>query len=109
MPAALCLIACAMVYEGKYDWDEGWRVGQVVKIGTGIALRSISPGDCRKGATPVEVARTRYADVRYQSEGRWSRHRIVPLAEDQVLDEGQIVYFNASDCRKGLVRASPDS
>lgn len=108
MLALASLGACAMRYEGKYDWDEGWRVGRVLQSGAGSALPPLPAGDCRKDATPAEVATTRYANVRYQSEARLVRHRIVPIPKDQPVAEGQLVYFNVADCRKGLVKATVD-
>ena len=100
------LVGCAQIYEGKYDWDQGWRLGTVIEVGLGAALPPIASGDCRNEATPAEVARTRYADVRYQNEGRWTRHRIVPIDDGDMFSKGQAVYFKANDCTEHLVRAS---
>ena len=55
---------CAMVYEGKYDWDQGWD----------------------------------YAEVAYQTEGRWLRHRVVPIPQGATIKEGQTVYINVRSC-----------
>ena len=98
------LAGCAAVYDGKYDWDQGWRVGRVMNVGPGAALGATSIDDCRQGALPADVARTIYADVAYQSEGRWSRHRIVPIPESMPVQVGQAVYLNVHSC-SGLAAA----
>lgn len=53
------------------------------------------------------MAHTGYADVRYPSEGRWIRHWIVPIAEGEVLEEGQVVYFNQAIAGKGWLKPRP--
>ena len=99
------LAGCAMVYEGKYDWDQGWRIGRVINSGAGMTVPQTTADDCRKEAPPADVARTVYAEVVYQSEGRWSRHRVVPIPEGVALKEGQTVYLNVNSCGN-LVKAS---
>ena len=96
---------CAMVYEGKYDWDQGWRIGRVISAGAGMTVPATMADDCRKEAPPADVARTRYAEVAYQSEGRRLRHRVVPIADGVALKEGQTVYVNVYSCGN-LVKAS---
>jgi len=92
------LAGCALVYEGKYDWDQGWRIGRVINVGRGAALGATSSHDCRQDVSSGEVARTLYADVAYQSEGRWSRHRIVAVPEGMPVQVGQAVYLNVNSC-----------
>jgi hypothetical protein len=99
------LAGCAMVYEGKYDWDEGWRLGRVINVGRGAALGATSSHDCRQNVSSADVARTMYADIAYQSEGRWSRHRIVAVPEDMPVQVGQAVYLNVNSC-SGVVAAA---
>ena len=107
--AALCalgfLAGCALVYEGKYDWDQGWRIGRVINAGAGMTVPQTTADDCRKDAAPADVARTVYAEVAYQSEGRWLRHRVVPIPEGVTLKDGQTVYLNIYSCGS-LVKAS---
>jgi hypothetical protein len=107
--AALCalgwLAGCAMVYEGKYDWDQGWRVGRVIRLVNSTTLAPTASEDCRRQASPADVARTVYAEVAYQTEGRWLRHRVVPVPEGAAIKEGQTVYINVGSCGS-LVQAS---
>src|ERR1051326_4726547 len=88
-PAAVLLVplvGCALVYEGKYDWDEGWRSGHVVHLGKGKQLPPPPGGDCRQGVAASVIEKTLYADVRFQNEGRWIRKSVVtpPAAGRQV-------------------------
>jgi hypothetical protein len=100
------LAACAMVYEGKYNWDEGWRFGRVIRLGTGKALVQTPPEECRQEAASADAARTLYAEVAYQSEGRWLRQLVVPIPEGMALKEGQKVYLNLRSCAIAVARAS---
>ena len=101
--ALVWLAGCATVYQGKYDWDEGWRVGRVIKFGAAAALGEAAMDDCR--TSPADAAPTAYADVAYQSEGRWPRHRVVPVPEGMAIKAGQTVYLNVHSCA-GLVSAA---
>src|SRR3954469_22904308 len=92
------LAGCAMVYEGKYDWDEGWRVGRVLQFGPGMAMSTTTHDDCRVHAVPADVTRTVYAEVAYNNEGRWLRNRVAPVAEGMAIVQGQTVYINVRSC-----------
>jgi hypothetical protein len=89
---------CALVYEGKYDWDEGWRVGRVITFGTDTSLARTSVNECGQHGSHPDMAGTVYAEVAYQSEGRWLRHRVVPVPQGIALKEGQTVYINVPSC-----------
>jgi len=104
---SVSLAACAMVYEDKYDWDQGWRLGRVVRLGKGKQLSPPPSGDCRRGVPASVIEDTLYADVRYQTEGRWIRERVVPIPADIAVHEGDLVYFNAQDCKQTVVAATP--
>jgi hypothetical protein len=96
--ALASLASCAMVYEGKYDWDQGWRAGRLIRFVNSTTLAPTANDDCRRQAAPADAARTTYAEVAYQTEGRWLRHRVVPIPEGLPLKEGQTVYLNVHDC-----------
>src|ERR1043166_747805 len=100
------LVGCAMVYEGKYDWDEGWRAGHVVHLGKGKQLPPPPGGDCRQGVAASVIEKTLYADVRFQTEGRWIRERVVPIPANVDVHEGDLVYFNTRDCKQMAIAAT---
>lgn len=93
-----CLAGCAVVYEGKYDWDQGWRIGRVIRSVKGTTPAPTATADCRHDASPAELARGVYAEVAYQTEGRWLRHRVVPIPQGATIHEGQTVYINVLSC-----------
>ncbi len=103
------LAGCAVVYEGKYDWDQGWRVGRIIRLGPGASGIEMLRDDCRNDTLRADVARTVYAEVAYQNEGRWLRHRVVPVPENVRIHEGDKVYMNLGSCFNALVKASSGS
>jgi len=107
--ALSCLAGCAVLYEGKYDWDQGWRVGRIIRLGQGGSGIEMLRDDCRNDTLPADVARTVYAEVAYQNEGRWLRHRVVPVPENVHIREGDKVYVNLGSCSNALVKASGGS
>jgi hypothetical protein len=52
------------------------------------------------------MEKTLYADVRYQTEGRWLRERVVPIPANIDVHEGDLVYFNAQDCKQMAIAAT---
>lgn len=100
-----CVTGCAALYEGKYDWDEGWRVGWVRQLGTGATLAGKVAEECRREPLPAGVAQAPYVEVAYRSEGRWPRYRVVPVPNGMTIKEGQKVYVNLRSC-DALVEAS---
>jgi hypothetical protein len=98
-------VGCASVYDGKYDWDAGWRSARVIQLGPGTTVPATSD-DCRKDMAPADVARTVYAEVAYRSEGRWLRHRVVPIPEGVAVQDGETVYVNVASCDNALVKAA---
>jgi hypothetical protein len=107
--ALSCLAGCAVLYEGKYDWDQGWRVGRIIRLGPGASGIEMLRDDCRNDTLPADVARTVYAEVAYHNEGRWLRHRVVPVPENVPIHESDKVYVNLGSCINGLVKASGGS
>jgi hypothetical protein len=101
----LVLTGCALVYQGKYDWDEGWREGYVVKVETGAV--PIVRGGCVHRPPLQTLPPPRYAQVKYQNEGRVIRNQNVPIPENANVQQGDRVYFNINDCSEGLVPARP--
>lgn len=53
--ATVAFTGCALVYEGKYDWYEGWREAEVLKVGNAAEMGKPQFSDCRKDATPEQL------------------------------------------------------
>ena len=99
--AAMALLSgCTTIYEGRYDFQDGWRKGEVVEVGTAETLALKRQGDCRKdGATYAPQAH--YAVVKYRSNRR-SASRVVPVPEGRVVKAGDLVYLKLKDCNAAL-------
>ncbi len=100
--AALAATSCAFVYEGKYDWQQGWREAQVVKTGNAAALGERQFSDCRYGAETEQAASGQFVMLSYLQMGHM-RHRVVPLHEGEAYRSGDLVYMNIQSCHTPLV------
>ena len=102
MVAALAATGCAFVYEGKYDWQQGWREAQVVKTGNATALGERQFSDCRYEAETEQAASAQFVMLAYRQMGH-TRHRVVPLHEGEAYRSGDLVYMNIQSCDTPLV------
>jgi len=84
-------------YEGRYDFYEGWRKGEVVQIRTFEDVPSIYLPNCDRASLRSTVAsNAAWAVIRYSPMGRAS-HTSVAL-DEVTLKVGDRVYVNTSDC-----------
>ena len=97
LAAPLFAGGCALLYDGKYDHDEGWRLGTVVEVGTGNSILRPAREDCRNQATADVVARTQYVYVSYR-QNHYPRARISPVPENVMLKSGDQVYVSRWNC-----------
>jgi len=107
--SAALVAGCAnsIIYEGRYDYDDGWRRGVVIDVGTtedlGRSFRFDSA--CNNFQRP---AKTPYALVK--RTGHWGhrlhrhqkRWRAVVVPGDLVIKPNDLVYFNIEDCNLPL-------
>lgn len=104
--AGAFLAGCASpVYEGKYDWHEGWREAEVVAVQTAAEMERPRFFTCVRQATPGQLATTRFAVVKYRQMSRTQR-RAVPLQPGDTAAVGESVYVKAGDCQAPLVHQS---
>lgn len=104
--AMLALAGCAStIYEGKYDWSEGWRKAEVVAVQTASEMERPRFHKCVRKASPEQLATTRFAVVEYREMSRTQR-RAVPLQPGETAAVGEAVYVKAGDCRAPLVHQS---
>ena len=103
--SAALVAGCAksIIYEGRYDYDDGWRRGVVIDVGTAEDLGGSFRFDsaCNNVKRPVK---TLYALVRrigyrghllHRHQKRW---RAVLVPGDLVIKPNDPVYFNIEDC-----------
>ena len=100
--ASAMLAGCASaVYEGRFPWGAGWRVGTVVEVGEGEKFVNRLDGDCKAAqgrGTPV-----RFATIWYMQVSR-SRRWTVAIPLDASVKVNDLVYVNVLDCAAPLQR-----
>ena len=95
---AAVLAGCAApVYEGKYAYDDGWRLAKVTDVGTGYALIANSTRDCREELPPEKVASRKFARVTFSS-ARVFHVDIVPVAPGSPVEPDGGAYVNMKRC-----------
>lgn len=91
------LAGCSTVYEGRYDWQEGWRKAEVIDVVLASEMERPRFYECVRQAQPHQLASTRFAVVRYREMSR-TRRRAVPLQPRTAVREGDAVYVRVTDC-----------
>lgn len=99
---ALALTGCASVYEGKYDWKDGWRQGKVMQIGSAFEIGKPQFSDCRRKASAEQLASDKFASVSYLHMGR-ARRKVIPVQQGDSFRPGDEVYVNVASCTASLV------
>ena len=96
---SLVLAACASgpVYEERYAYEEGWRVGKVTHVGPAEAIGERSSKDCRPGARAEGLGARTFARVSLQW-GRYYRSIVALVPADERISAGDEVYVDYQDC-----------
>lgn len=105
--AGLALVsACAgPVYEGKYDYESGWRMAKVTQAGSGGANLSRAARDCR-AELPIDAVRGRtFARVAFYNV-RHFQTMIARAAPGYTPEPDDAVYVNKNDCGRDLERVT---
>jgi|SRR5882672_6598000 len=95
---------CALVYEGRYDYDAGWRRATVLSVGLARQIERSAAFDCR-GSFGV-TDETSFAFVRYNHMPYTLQRAIVPVPQDWQLSVGDGVYINIRDCNEPMVHVT---
>lgn len=97
--AALAGCASRPVFEGGRAWNDGWREGQVEKIGSAAELGYRHSYDCRyrEGGAGREAVGL-FAVVAVQNMGR-HRHHVVPVEAGKEPRVGDRVLTNWRGCQ----------
>ena len=98
---AVSAAGCTTPYEGRYDFYEGWRKAEVVRIELFEKLSAYEVPQCRAGPPPTAATGATWAVVRYRA-GRRSRNAAIPLGPSDVFKVGEPVYANVSDCSREI-------
>lgn len=92
---------CTTPYEGRYDFYEGWRKAEVVRIERFEKLQPYEIPRCRSAPLTQAGEGSTWAVVRYRA-GRRSRHVAVPLKAADDFKVGELVYANVSECTRDI-------
>ncbi len=104
--AALLLAStggCATVYEGKYEFSQGWREAQVVEIAPASQIEWPEFFECIREGSPQERATESFIVLSYRRMGKTAK-RAAPLSANPQLRVGDMVYVNASRCDSPVVK-----
>ncbi len=101
MPAvgisALMLVGCATVYEGKYNFSDGWREAQVVQIANASEIEKPQFSDCRKNLLPQQLSVDKFIVLSYKHMSH-RRKRVIPFGPSEGVRPGDLVYMNVGSC-----------
>lgn len=102
---ALFVAGCTTLYEGKYDYRDGWRSARVVQVGTSTQIQRPDFFKCIRNATPEQRERQLFAVVSFMGYEK-SVKRAVQVAASVHLEVGETVYVNPSSCDGPVIHAS---
>lgn len=105
--AAAALSGCAAppVFEGGRAWNEGWREGEVEKIGAARELGYQQSYDCRyRNGGAGRDAPGRFAVVAVRNMGK-HRHHVAPVEPGKEPQVGASVLTNWRGCEPPTARS----
>lgn len=106
--AAAALVGCALypVFEGGRTWNEGWREGEVEKVGTASELGPQEFHDCRyRGGGAGRAAPGLFVVIGMRNMGR-HRHHVVPVEPGKEPQVGAAVLTNWRGCEAPIARTT---
>jgi hypothetical protein len=99
------LQGCTTLYEGKYDYRDGWRKARVVQVAPASQIERPDFFRCIRNATPEQRERQLFAVVTFRGYEK-SVKRAVQVAPSVHLEVGETVYVNPSSCDGPVIHAS---
>ncbi len=99
------LQGCTTLYEGKYDYRDGWRKARVVQVAPASQIQRPDFFRCIRNATPEQRERQLFAVVTFRGYEK-SVKRAVQVAPSVHLEVGETVYVNPSSCDGPVIHAS---
>ncbi|MDP3857663.1 MAG: hypothetical protein Q8Q73_07885 [Stagnimonas sp.] len=99
------LQGCTTLYEGKYDYRDGWRKARVVQVAPASQIQRPDFFRCIRNATPEQRERQLFAVVTFRGYEK-SVKRAVQVAPSVHIEVGETVYVNPSSCDGPVIHAS---
>lgn len=103
LAALLPLSGCSTVYEGKFDFSEGWRKGTVVRLLRGDAIENPRLWTCTRKVPEGLLASTDYVLVSYLEMSRKRTH-LVPAPSGLPLAPDEQVYVDVDSCEQAIAK-----
>lgn len=100
---AFSLAGCATVYEGKYEFSEGWRAATVVSVVPGAEIKDPGFWSCLRNVPEAERLSRTYVLLDYRSVNRHRKH-MVPAPSGMQVVPGEKLYLNLSACEQSLAK-----
>lgn len=101
LPLFLGLVssACTILYEGRYDYNDGWRKAEIKRV---ALFEHLSPYPykytyCSRNFTDFSTTGSSWAIVRYR-QGIKKRYMAIPVPKSGDFKVEDIVYANVLDC-----------
>lgn len=108
--AAAFLAGCQTIYEGKYDYAQGWRRATVANLQISDEVTRRAYTDCRDRVDPQARTSSGFIVVSFPEKqphprlaGTLTRRVIVPVPPESGFKAGDPVYLNLRDCSAPLV------
>jgi hypothetical protein len=95
------LTGCATVYEGKYNFRDGWREAKVVSLVPGAGIDNPRFWECTRKLTKDQREATAFVLLSYRGMRRQTR-RMVPAPAGVPLAVGERVYLKADACEQAI-------
>ena len=99
------LQGCTTLYEGKYDYRDGWRKARVVQVAPASQIQRPDFFRCIRNAAPEQRERQLFAIVSFRGYEK-SVKRAVQVAPSVHLEMGETVYVNPSSCDGPVIHTS---
>lgn len=103
--SVFALSGCTTVYEGKYDFSEGWREAKVIQIDRASEIAKPQFSDCRVSASSQYLPSDKFIVLTYKHLNR-PRKRVVPFGPSDGARVEDLVYVNVTDCERPLIPRS---
>jgi hypothetical protein len=97
IPLILAACSSAPVYEDKYAYEEGWRLGKVTHVGPASTIVERASKDCRPGARAEGNGDRTFARVSVHW-GHFYRSFIGLVPKGEQMSVGDDVYVDYQDC-----------
>jgi hypothetical protein len=102
------LSGCSTLYEGKYDFADGWRKGQVVQVTLASAVARPNYWQCLRATQSVTRDQVSYAVVKYSRLGK-AREHLVAVPPGLDLEEKEPVFVNLGRCENAIAKQGAGS